>query len=129
MRTVSVARRHRIACVTEVCRLQLPANRDLNAHGRLPTIFFYPNFRTKNRDFFPQLLTLRLKQRVRLIYGFFLIRGALHPRLYLASFQLASKPGAAIRPSLCSVLFISKVSQKIASIFQHSVKRSIHNNF
>ena len=32
----------------------------------------YRNFRTTSRDFFPQLLTLRLKQQMRLIYGFFL---------------------------------------------------------
>ena len=89
----------------------------------------YRNFRTINRDFFPQLLTLRLKQRMRLIYGFFSIWGASHPRLFLASFQLASKRRAAIRTCLCSVLFISKVSQKFISIFKYSVEWSIHNNF
>ena len=89
----------------------------------------YRNFRTISRDFFPQLLTLRLKQRMRLIYGFFSMRGASHPRLFLASFQLTSKLGATIRTSLCSVLFISKVSQKFVSIFKHSVEWSIHNNF
>ena len=31
----------------------------------------YRNFRTISRDFFPQLWILRLKQRMRLIYGFF----------------------------------------------------------
>ena len=82
----------------------------------------YRNFRTISHNFFPQLLTLRLKQRMRLIYGFFSIRGASHPRLFLASFQLAPKRGAAIRTCLCSVLFISKVSQKFVSIFKHSVE-------
>ena len=89
----------------------------------------YRNFWTISRDFFPQLLTLRLKQRMWLIYGFFSIWGASHPRLFLASFQLASKRVAAIWTSLCSVLFISKVSQEFVSIFKHSVKWSIHNNF
>ena len=89
----------------------------------------YRNFRTISRDFFSQLWTLRLKQRMRLIYGFFSIQGASHPRLFLASFQLASKRGAAIQTCLCSVLFISKVSQKFVSIFKHSVEWSIHNNF
>ena len=44
MRTVSVARRHRIACVTEVCRLQLPANRDLRmrATSRLSKTSCFP---------------------------------------------------------------------------------------
>ena len=44
------------------------------------------------------------------------------PRLFLASFQLALKRGAAIQTCLCSVLFISKVSQKFVSIFRHSVE-------
>ena len=89
----------------------------------------YRNFRTISRNFFPQLWTLRLKQQMPLIYGVFSIQGASHPRLFSASFQLASKRGAAIRTCLCSVLFISKVSQKFVSIFKHSVEWSIHNNF
>ena len=82
----------------------------------------YRNFRTISCNFFPQLLTLRLKQRMRLIYGFFLIREASHPPLFLASFQLTSKCGAVIRTCLFSVLFISNVSQKFVSIFKHSVE-------
>ena len=64
---------------------------------------------------------------------FFSIRGASHPRLFLASFQLTLKRGAAIRTCLCSVLFISKVSQKFVSIFKHIenevyITISNHNN-
>ena len=112
--------------VTEVVRNE-QHNRKLQVIS--PERLQYRNFRTISRDFFPQLLTLRLKQRMRLIYGFFSIRGASHPRLFLASFQLASKRRAAIRTCLCSVLFISKVSQKFISIFKYSVEWSIHNNF
>ena len=91
---------------------------------------YYCNFRTISRDFFSQLLTPRLEQRMRLIYGFFFwIRRASHPCLFLASFQLTSKRSAAIWRCLCSVLFISKVSQKFVSIFKNSVEWSIHSNF
>ena len=102
---------------------------DQHPAAMLADVSAYRNFRTISRDFFPQLLTLRLKQRMRLIYGFFSIRGASHPRLFFASFQLASKCRAAIRTCLCSVLFISKVSPKFISIFKYSVEWSIHNNF
>ena len=44
---------------------------------------------TVDMQIFPQLLTVQLKQRMRLIYGFFSVRGASHPCLFLASFQLA----------------------------------------
>ena len=63
----------------------------------------------------------------------FLIQGASHPCLFLAPFQLTSKRGATIRACLCSVLFISRVSQKFVSLFNHSVNLvyitiSNHNN-
>ena len=101
----------------------------VHLHGlRYLYAFIYRNFRTISSNFFPQLLTMWLKQQMRLIYGFIPIRGASHPRLFLASFQLTSKRSAAIRTCLCSVLFISKVSQKIVSIFKHNVEWSIQNN-
>ena len=102
-----------------------PRTKDSCKKCQHPTVecrCMYRNFRTISRDFFPQLLTLRLKQRMRLIYGFFSIRGASHTRLFLASFQLASKRRAAIRTCLCTVMFISKVSQKFISIFKYSVE-------
>ena len=113
-----------LTCIVSlsVCRCQC-------VMAYIMSVLVYRNFRTISRYFFPQLLTLRLKQRMRLIYGFFSIRGASHTRLFLASFQLASKRRAAIRTCLCSVMFISKVSQKFISIFKYSVEWSIHNNF
>ena len=94
-----------------------------NERHSKPTKETYGNFRTISHNFFPQLLTPRFKQGMQLIYGFFFfIQRASHPRLFLTSFQLTSKRGAVVQTCLCSVLFISKVSQKFVSIFKHIVE-------
>ena len=124
-----------VTYTVQKCRVKLPLSsyqvwkKSVHKHLNVSQYWTYRNFRTISRDFFSQLWTLRLKQRMQLIYGFFSIQGASHPRLFLASFQLTSKRRAAIQTSLCSVLFISKVSKKFVSIFKHSVEWSIHNNF